>query len=33
MQRFLPIVAERLQSTRLRLIDLYAPPADVGRAL
>ena len=33
MQRFLPIVAERLQSTRLRLLDLYAPPADVGRAL
>ncbi len=33
MQRFLPIVAERLQSTRLRLIDLYAPPAEVGRAL
>ena len=33
MQRFLPIVAERLQSTRLRLLDLYAPPAEVGRAL
>ncbi len=33
MQRFLPIVAERLQSTRLRLLDLYAPPSDVGRAL
>ena len=33
MQRFLPIVADRLQSTRLRLLDLYAPPADVGRAL
>ena len=33
MQRFLPIVADRLQSTRLRLIDLYAPPAEVGRAL
>ncbi|MCG8594405.1 MAG: Crp/Fnr family transcriptional regulator [Kiloniellales bacterium] len=33
MQRFLPIVAERLQTTRLRLLDLYAPPADVGRAL
>lgn len=33
LQRFLPIVAARLQSTRLRLLDLYAPPADVGRAL
>ncbi|WP_299392810.1 Crp/Fnr family transcriptional regulator [Pelagibius sp.] len=33
MQRFLPIVAERLQTTRLRLIDLYAPPAEVGNAL
>lgn len=33
MQRFLPIVAERLQSTRLRLADLYAPPAEVGRGL
>ncbi len=33
MKRFLPIIAERLQSTRLRLLDLYAPPADVGRAL
>ncbi len=33
MQRFLPVVAARLQSTRLRLLDLYAPPADVGRAL
>lgn len=33
LQRFLPIVAERLQSTRLRLLDLYAPPAEVGRGL
>ena len=33
MQRFLPIVAQRLQTTRLRLLDLYAPPAEVGRAL
>ncbi len=33
MQRFLPIVAERLQTTRMRLLDLYAPPAEVGRAL
>ena len=33
MQRFLPIVAERLQCTRLQLLDLYAPPAEVGRAL
>ena len=33
MQRFLPVVAERLQTTRLRLLDLYGPPAEVGRAL
>ena len=33
MQRFLPVVAERLQTTRLRLVDLYAPAADVGKAL
>ena len=33
MQRFLPVVADRLQTTRLRLLDLYAPPAEVGRAL
>ena len=33
MQRFLPVVANRLQSARLRLLDLYAPPAEVGRAL
>ncbi len=33
LKRFLPTVAERLQSTRLRLLDLYAPPSDVGRAL
>ena len=33
MQRFLPIIAERLQNTRLRMLDLYAPPAEVGRAL
>ena len=33
MQRFLPIVADRLQSTRLRLLDLYGPPGEVGRAL
>ena len=33
MQRFLPVVAERLQSARLRLVDLYAPPNEVGRAL
>ena len=32
MQRFLPVVAERLQSARLRLIELYAPPAEVGGA-
>lgn len=32
-QRFLPILARRLQSTRLRMIDLYAPPAEIGRAL
>ncbi len=33
MKRFLPVVAERLQSTRLRLLDLYAAPTEVGRAL
>ena len=33
MQRFLPVIAARLQSTRVRLADLYAPPAEVGRAL
>ena len=33
MQRFLPVVAERLQSARLRLIELYAPPNEVGHAL
>ncbi len=33
MQRFLPVLAERLESTRIRLLDLYAPPAEVGRAL
>ncbi len=33
MQRFLPIIAERLQNTRMRLLDLYAPPAQVGRSL
>lgn len=33
VQRFLPVIAERLHSTRLRLLDLYAPPAEVGRAL
>lgn len=33
MQRFMPVIADRLQSTRVRLLDLYAPPADVGHAL
>ena len=33
MQRFLPVIAARLQSTRLRMADLYAPPAEVGSAL
>ena len=32
MQRFLPVIAERLESTRIRLLDLYAPPTEVGRA-
>ena len=32
-KRFLPVVADRLQSTRVRLLDIYGPPADVGRAL
>ncbi|MDJ0611601.1 MAG: cyclic nucleotide-binding domain-containing protein [Kiloniellales bacterium] len=32
MQRFLPVIAARLESTRMRLLDLYAPPTEVGRA-
>ncbi len=33
MQRFLPVIARRLHATRLRLLDLYAPPSDIGRGL
>ena len=33
MQRFLPVLAERLESARIQLLDLYAPPAEVGRTL
>ena len=33
MQRFLPVLAERLEAARIQLLDLYAPPAEVGRAL
>ncbi len=32
MKRFLPVVAERLQSTRMRLIELYAPPSEAELA-
>ena len=32
MQRFVPEVVRRLQATRLRLLDLYGPPADAPRA-
>lgn len=29
---FVPIIVERMQSTRLRLLDLYASPGDAARA-
>lgn len=32
-KRFLPILAERLLATRLQLVDLYAPPAEIGARL
>jgi CRP-like cAMP-binding protein len=31
LRRFTPVITERLQATRLRLLDLYATPAQVGR--
>lgn len=33
MKRFLPIIAERLQATRMQLVDLYAPMSEVGTRL
>ncbi len=32
MKRFLPVVAERLQSARMQLIELYAPPSEAEPA-
>ncbi len=32
-KRFLPLVAERLLATRMQLLDLYAPPVEVGAKL
>ncbi|MHA1157990.1 MAG: Crp/Fnr family transcriptional regulator [Alphaproteobacteria bacterium] len=32
-KRFLPIVADRLLAARVQLVDLYAPPSEVGAAL
>jgi CRP-like cAMP-binding protein len=31
LRRFTPVITERLQATRLRLLDLYATPAQTGR--
>ncbi len=31
-KRFLPILADRLQAARVQLVDLYAPPGEIGRA-
>ena len=28
---FTPVITQRLQATRLRVLDLYAPPAQAGR--
>lgn len=33
LTRFLPVVAERLQATRMQLIDVYAPASQVGSKL
>ena len=30
LSRFVPVIVERLQATRLRLLDLYGKPADRG---
>ena len=32
MKRFLPILADRLQAARVQLVDLYAPPGEIGRS-
>ena len=32
-KRFLPVIADRLVATRMQLLDLYAPPAEVGAKL
>ena len=32
LRLFTPLITERLQATRLRLLDLYAAPSQVGRA-
>jgi CRP-like cAMP-binding protein len=31
MRRFAPVIIDRLQATRLRMLDLYAAPNQVGR--
>jgi CRP-like cAMP-binding protein len=32
LRLFTPLITERLQATRLRLLDLYAAPSQVGQA-
>ena len=32
-KRFLPVVADRLLAARMQLMDLYAPPAEIGTTL
>ena len=32
LRSFTPVITERLQATRLRLLDLYAVPSQVGQA-
>ena len=32
LRAFTPVITERLQATRLRLLDLYAAPSQVGQA-
>jgi len=32
LQSFTPVIVQRLQATRLRVLDLYASPAQAGRA-
>jgi CRP-like cAMP-binding protein len=31
LRRFIPVITERLHATRLRVLDLYATPAEAGR--